>query len=627
LDSLRWRASPYDYSAAERGYARLFNGAHDRYAVYARLGIALGFEMRSFNRDAVSEFDRARKAAHELGDRIAESEALLHLAWIRGATDGIPTMEALLDTVAPLLPDSVLDLQAALVNRRARISSMRGRTAESFAKADSSLALARRAGTLRGEADAVLLIGQLLHIGGQWDSALVVLRRSEDLYRRARAPNVMATPLFWESLVLGSLGRLGEMREVNKRQIAVGEATHNPVTVAEAHRALGATAEMLGDWTDASDHLRKALALSLAAGDSNGVLQTNKFLAKVAFVAGDLAGAKRMVTDFLRRAERAQDASDQYEAQRSLANIAAREGDWPAVTRALDAARAQLASLPGPSYRAWLFHDEARLALAHGDLSTAERALDSYLQWATGRGADVLRFDARTRLADIYARRGELARAERELLSATDDIDRWRARLGDVELRSLAFQTGVTIEASAFEPAANGARAARVLGSLADAGRVDVAFTLAERWRARDLSDRLARAAALQSGQSGQSGNSPPATGKSLSGAPAKSAADIVAAIPDDHTALVEFIAAEGAPITAFVCAAERHSRACACPPFDSLAESVARFDALLESGADAARLGRSLGVCARGSSPPAHRPERDANCRRTGWPASPTAI
>ena len=43
------------------------------------------------------------------------------------------------------------------------------------------------------------------------------------------------------------------------------------------------------------------------------------------------------------------------------------------------------------------------------------------------------------------------------------------------------------------------------------------------------------------------------ATGKSLSSAPAKSAAEIVAAIPDDHTALVEFIAAEGAPITAFV--------------------------------------------------------------------------
>ena len=128
----------YDYPDAERGYTRLFNGAHDRYAVYARLGIALGFEMRSFNRDAVSAFDRARNAAHELGDRIAESEALLHLAWIRGAIDGIRTMEALLDTVVPLLPDSVLDLQAALVNRRARTSSMHGRTAESFAKADSS---------------------------------------------------------------------------------------------------------------------------------------------------------------------------------------------------------------------------------------------------------------------------------------------------------------------------------------------------------------------------------------------------------------------------------------------------------------------------------------------------------
>jgi hypothetical protein len=52
---------------------------------------------------------------------------------------------------------------------------------------------------------------------------------------------LVSPPLFWESLVLGSLGRLGEMREVNKRQIVNGEATHNPVAVAEAHRALGAS--------------------------------------------------------------------------------------------------------------------------------------------------------------------------------------------------------------------------------------------------------------------------------------------------------------------------------------------------------------------------------------------------
>ena len=149
----------YDYPAAERGYTRLFNGAHDRYAVYARLGIALGFEMRSFDRDAVSEFDRARNAAHELGDRsLKPKRCCISLGFAAPSTEFLRWRHC-----------STQSRRSYRIPRRspgsARQSpgthaSMRGRTAESFAKADSSLALARRAGTLRGQGDAVLLIGQ-----------------------------------------------------------------------------------------------------------------------------------------------------------------------------------------------------------------------------------------------------------------------------------------------------------------------------------------------------------------------------------------------------------------------------------------------------------------------------------
>src|SRR4029079_16737313 len=107
-------------------------------------------------------------------------------------------------------------------------------------------------------------------------------------------------------------------------------------------------------------------------------------------------------------------------------------------------------------------------------------------------------FDTRMRLADVYARRGELARAERELLSATDDIDRFRARLGDTELRTFAFQSAVTVDASAAEPGASPIRAARILAALTSGGRVEAACALSERWRARELTERLARAAAFR---------------------------------------------------------------------------------------------------------------------------------
>jgi CHAT domain-containing protein len=64
----------------------------------------------------------------------------------------------------------------------------------------------------------------------------------------------------------------------------------------------------------------------------------------------------------------------------------------------------------------------------------------------------------------------------------------------------------------------------------------------------------------------------------------------------DDETAVIEFVAADGAPITAFV-VQQSGVRPKVLPAIDSLAVSIARFSALLESGAEAARLGRTLGA------------------------------
>lgn len=580
----------YDYPAAESTYRRLLTGPHDDYAVYAWLGLGDGYESRSFGRDAAREYTLALGAAREIGDRLSEGETLLRLAFVRGRLEGVRVAEALLDTAARLIPDTALDVRSRLLNRRAIVFALHGRTNEASITADSSVLLARRARDPRAEADAFRVAGQVLQYRGQWDSALVALQRSEELYRRARSRNALGASLIWHAQVLANRKRYGEMREVARRALQEGEATHNPSTVGDGHRALGVLAQMMGDWPAAAAHFKRAFAISASAGDSSGMMTNSKFLAGVALAAGDIATSKRLTLGLLTWARGADDVGTLYEGNRMLANVAAREGDTAGVTRALEAARAQLPRRPSGDLPVLLMHDEARHALTRGDLGAAERLLTAYLGLTLRSTCDVCRFDARLRLADVYARRGELGRAEREFVSATDDIDNFRARLDDAELRTLAFQSAVTDDAAASEPGGSAARAARVLGALAAGGRVEVAFALAERWRARELMDRLSRAASLRT--------APPGTLSvtALAREKPRTAGELAAALPDDATAIIEYVAAAGAPTTAFVIT-RGGVRARVLQPLDSLGDGVGRFASLVESGADAARLGRSLGA------------------------------
>ncbi len=580
----------YDYPAAESTYRRLLGQLGDRYSLYAHLGLAEGFEARSFRQASRPEFERARDAARQLGDGIAEGEALVFLSIIRGRLEGVRIAEALLDTAARVVPDTALDVWSLLRGRRAVALALRGRAADASREAEASVDLARRARDPSIEADAFRIVGQILQYRGQWDSALVALRRSQDLYQRARNRSALATSLIWHAQVLGGLGRYGEEREVMQRALAEGEATHNPAAKANAHRAFAVLAQMLGDWPAAVMHLKQSAALSAASGDSSSVRVTRKFLANVALAAGDLPAAKRLTLDQLAWSRATADHMNQYEAYQTLVGVAIREKDWPTAVRALADARQQLPFIPGEVYGAWLTHAEARMALARGDLASAERLLRAFLESKSKALTGDTRFDARVRLADVYARRGDVARAERELTTATQDIESWRAELSDAELRALAFQVAATEAAAATEPTALAAGTARVLAALAGGGRVESAFSLAERWRARELVDRLTRVAALRVAEPGSLMPPAPAT------AAARTAAEVVAGIPDDRTALVEYVVADGAPITVFVVQRSGVS-ARVLPAVDSLGADVRRFTALVESGIDAPPFGRRLGA------------------------------
>src|SRR5262249_3623733 len=201
------------------------------------------------------------------------------------------------------------------------------------------------------------------------------------------------------------------------------------------------------------------------------------------------AEARRQVLENLEFYRSTQEATNVFELHRMLAAIAMREGDWTAAARALGDAELLSRELGTEQWTAQLALDAGLLALFRGDLAAAERSLSAYLGTVD---QSVLRYTIRLRIAEILVRRGELARAEGEAVAAWDELDRWRASLGDRELRLLAFQTSpAELKTPLVGRSEQDASVARVLNALAAGGRVAAAFELAERRRARELGDAL----------------------------------------------------------------------------------------------------------------------------------------
>ena len=71
---------------------------------FAQLGLAWGRDARDSSNDADSGFVRARAGARDVGDRTAEGEALLGLAFSRARAEGMRVALAILDTAARLDP-------------------------------------------------------------------------------------------------------------------------------------------------------------------------------------------------------------------------------------------------------------------------------------------------------------------------------------------------------------------------------------------------------------------------------------------------------------------------------------------------------------------------------------------
>jgi tetratricopeptide (TPR) repeat protein len=333
---------------------------------------------------------------------------------------------------------NALDLQAERGWRRATLLSLLA-DPRATAEAVASVELARRSGELRPQGQALRGLAKVLDWRGEDDSALAVLREAESRFRRARDRSWLAVTLMNRANALRKRGDLSETMATLRLTLTEGERSHNLWAVASAHTGLGVVALQLNDFTTAEEHLHRAVAMFERQGDRSSAMNARKFLPLIALADRNFPAARQQALAALTFYRRTGETLDQFAAHRMLATIALREKDWSAVERALTDERALLARLEGPQWRVALAFDEARLARARGELASAERSFRRFLR-SLDDDQHAARYDGRLRLADIAAQRGDLDAAEREAVSAWDDLERWRSALSDRELRLLAFQ-------------------------------------------------------------------------------------------------------------------------------------------------------------------------------------------
>lgn len=590
----------YDFDEADRLYRRLVAGVplSDPHAIRARLGLAQGMDAHGVKQELETQLDSARRGARLAGDRAAEAAAHFWMTHTLAGVYGGGYALAHLDTAVALAPPDFRALHADARCRRGQIMGVVG-----VPGARDSLALAQSFANAVGHASAQGIcwrgLGTYHEIHGALDSSLAAFDSLIALRRRTHDRSNLAFALTLRADAMRTHGDFGGALRVFREALLEARASRNLYIEASVTLGLGGTALSLNDLAAAEAQVGQAIRAFEQAHDSAGAMLARSFLPFISLAQRDYALARRQVAAVMPWAQSVGDWGHVLELYTQLAGIEMRAGELDAADRALRDAAVAARKL-GPAKEALVAFPRGRLALQRGDLPGAGREFRRYLA-SLDSTQRLQRYETRAYLADAFARRGDLAAAERELTAAGDELDDWRASLTDTELRTMVFQAGAT------EANDRNASVARVLAALAAGGRGEAAFALAERRRARELADRLTRAAALRDetrpGPTTRDAAKDDAARADAARRAAARAMPRAVALPDERTALLEFVAGSfGAPTTLFVLA-PRPGAPAAPPtitahvlaPADSLVDDIARFVALVERGDGGTALARSL--------------------------------
>lgn len=578
------RTIQYERAQAESLYQRLIPSEppDDAYAGYALIGLgALETRRGDFGR-SIEALRRATAAFEALGDSLGRVEALVRLATSLERVEGFASAHATLDLAESLAPPRALEQRASICCRRATLLAQQGQ-ASALEQAETGIALARR-----GERSAGL--GVCLHAAaseywrqGRVRDAISALGEAAEVFRELHDSETLAATLQWRGFMLRTSGQAGAARRDLLEAIRAAETTGNGSVVGWSLINLSLLSAWLDDLAVAAAHATRAASLFEQQGDQWGLAEARGVQAEMALRLGKLNEARDLCRAQIAWAEQSHVPETVANAQLTLTASWVAAAEWDRAEEALTRAR-EWAEGSNTGWAAPFRFADGVIAQGRGDLGRAAAAFEDarreYGQVGWGR------YQAGAKWAEVAVAEGRIDDAERSLTTAAADLQQWRATLEDADLRRLAFQrhdvmTDVDLGV------------ATVLSALARDGRVESAFRLAENRRARELVDQWIQARAVRdvADTTGVTALAQGAVAESIS------TAEVAAALPDERTALLEYVTGEsGEPTTLFV-VTRAGVRAFALAPIDTLRSQIDGYSSLLLQGAPSEALESSLGA------------------------------
>ena len=576
----------YDHAAADSFAAPLLTrpgSKPDGVGAWARIesALALAQQWRLAETDSLLSIAAEEGAAAR--DGAAEGAAFTRLALLRGRTQGVDSGLAMVARAARALPPGDSVGRALMLTYRAQLYLARG-TPGAGPLGDTALRLARGARAARIEGIVYNVLGREQLRVRRPDSAEVLFGRSIDRLRAAGDLAGYAGSLQWRGYLLRSRGELGAAERDLRAGLAVGPIA-GLIVLGWTEMNLGQVAMALNDWTEARHHLASSRALLDSARDRWGTASATRLEASVRWAVRDWVGADSMLRDAERQLAQSGNTSQILETRVQRLRYALARRDWQRAAEMLALSRDSTMRGRSGEYIDLDYYD-ALLALGTGRPNDARRALDrsqregartgerpSYLQLARG--------------AEAEAMLGRLDTAEAKLRTAMSMFERYRATRETREQRLAALVV-------AGDDGDADVGIATVVAALARAGRVDAAFSFAERTKARELLDGMARREALRD----PSTDRPQSREAALATVFTRSVtlAELQSALPDS-TAVVHFnTGAWNEPTTAFVLTRDGSSTH-ALAPADSLVDPVRRLVLALQAKGDVRPQARALGA------------------------------
>ncbi|MGQ0649578.1 MAG: CHAT domain-containing protein [Gemmatimonadaceae bacterium] len=571
----------YRYPSADSLIRILRQGPADQYSVWAAVVVAQSWRERARDDSASSWFRMAAIEAIAVGDSAAAAIALAERAVVERAPGRDALMDSLRRAASRLYPAN--DPEAEAYGRCSRTWPQgRGASRDRLADADRGAQLAEQAGALRLATWCRFIAADARARAGShdatWRDMRAIAETAEALGDHYRAADVRGV----RGATVLTVGAIGDAILDLRRSVASARKVGNTYLEAWSLSNLAQSYFYLGDQVTASRVATEAIALLDVQPDAHSRALALSLRGDLATTRMDYAAAADAYRGAMRRFASIRFPDGVAHTAGLLAMVTARAGDVEGARDVLRQVRVDVEAYSPLGHQ--MDYQLGALALRTGRLDEAERYFSSARAGEQDEGD--LRFVIGARMAELHLRRGNLALAERELTTASDAFDAWRARIAEDDTRALALQ------ATQDEPDPD-LGIATILSALAGAGRVEASFALAERHRARALLDRVATLVTL--GDSG--GNASQALAQAAR-APLPSPAEIRRSL-SESVAILEFVTGLGGEPTTIFLVTRDSIRSFSAVPIDTLAPRITRLRTMLEAGGEsralAAQLGREL--------------------------------